>query len=258
MKNRKRNIREKATSKAQQQAAGIAYAAKKGKIPMSKLKGASKEMIKMKSKDLKDFASTKRSKLPNRVKEAYSSNIKLSSLLEKDEIENAERRDQEQPLKLEDKKRFIEEIKNLEEYGQKLYSPVDLVELAEKLSNFASMAERIALEETDDWFDKVTINRNMKEVRKIGGDITKTATEAKAIQQRMTSLYEDLKHVLGRYFEITDLSTDGKTVVKDEEDIRNSAGENMSLDYLKSNFEDFKDADVVNKKRIARAKRNIS
>jgi len=39
-------IKEKAVSKAQQQAAGIALAAKRGDIPKSKLKGASKEMEK--------------------------------------------------------------------------------------------------------------------------------------------------------------------------------------------------------------------
>ena len=78
-------------------------------------------------------------------------------------------------------------------------------------------------------------------------------------QQRLTSLYEDLKHVLGRYFEISDLGANSKTVVQDQEgDIYNPAGQNASFDYLKSNFEDFKDANEENKLRIRRAKRNIS
>jgi hypothetical protein len=323
---KKLNIHEKAVSKAQQQAAGIAYAAKKGEIPKSKLKGASKQMAKMGTKELKKFAKTKHSGLPQHVKEATDNligkkfkafqpiratapgrgvdftevegvvkkvdgdkitiedslkhiyiinkkdfltknkfkneikeaennmnNMKMGNLINKDSVKEEEEIPQ---LTLEDKKCFLEDIKKLEEYGQKLYSPVDLVELAEKLSGLGKMAERVALEETEGWFDKVTINRNMKEVRKVSEDITKTATEAKSVQQRLTSLYEDLKHVLGRYFEIASLDASGKPMVED--DLYNPAGQNTSFDYLKSNFEDFKNADKANKDRINKAKRNIS
>lgn len=56
-----------AKSKAQQQAAGIAYAVKKGKLPASKLRGASKQMAKMSKEDLKHFAKTKRKGLIKKV-----------------------------------------------------------------------------------------------------------------------------------------------------------------------------------------------
>ena len=59
-------IKEKSVSKAQQQAAGIALAAKRGDIPKSKLKGASKEMEKMPKKDLADFAKTRHKGLPSK------------------------------------------------------------------------------------------------------------------------------------------------------------------------------------------------
>ena len=48
-------LKEKAVSKAQQRAAGIALAAKQGDIPKSKLKGPAKSMGKMSKKDLEDF-----------------------------------------------------------------------------------------------------------------------------------------------------------------------------------------------------------
>ncbi len=60
---------EKAVSKAQRAAAGIAYAAKKGDIPKSELRGASKEMAKMASGELKKFAKTKEKGLPEKKKE---------------------------------------------------------------------------------------------------------------------------------------------------------------------------------------------
>jgi hypothetical protein len=56
-----------ATSKKQQMAAGAALAAKRGKRPKSGLKGASKQMEKsMSEKQLKDFAKTKRKRLPKK------------------------------------------------------------------------------------------------------------------------------------------------------------------------------------------------
>jgi hypothetical protein len=54
-----------AKSKKQQMAAGAALAAKRGKRSKSSLRGASKQMAKsMTAKQLRDFAKTKRKKLP--------------------------------------------------------------------------------------------------------------------------------------------------------------------------------------------------
>jgi len=63
------DLEEKAVSKAQRAAAGIAYAAKKGDIPKSELRGASKEMAKMPAGELKKFAKTKEKDLPEKKKE---------------------------------------------------------------------------------------------------------------------------------------------------------------------------------------------
>jgi hypothetical protein len=62
-------IDEKAVSKAQRAAAGIAHAARKGEIPKSELRGASKEMAKMPAGELKKFAKTKEKGLPKKVRE---------------------------------------------------------------------------------------------------------------------------------------------------------------------------------------------
>ena len=56
-----------AKSKAQQKAAGAALAAKRGDMPKSKLKGASREMEKsMSEAELEDFAETRRKGLPKK------------------------------------------------------------------------------------------------------------------------------------------------------------------------------------------------
>lgn len=57
-----------AKSKAQQKAAGAALAAKRGKEPSSKLKGASRSMASSMSEgELEEMASTTRKKLPAHV-----------------------------------------------------------------------------------------------------------------------------------------------------------------------------------------------
>lgn len=57
-----------AKSKAQQQAAGAALAAKRGEVKKSKLRGASRQMVKSMSEDeLRKMAKTKRQGKPKRV-----------------------------------------------------------------------------------------------------------------------------------------------------------------------------------------------
>ena len=70
-------VAEKSVSKAQQKAMGAALAAKRGDIPKSKLKGASKEMLKMSEKDLEDFAKTKHKGLPEKKKKAKKESVEL-------------------------------------------------------------------------------------------------------------------------------------------------------------------------------------
>ena len=71
----KKELDEKAVSKAQRAAAGIAYAAKKGDLPRSELRGASKEMAKMSSGELKKFAKTKEKGLPEKKKEVDETTV---------------------------------------------------------------------------------------------------------------------------------------------------------------------------------------
>ncbi len=76
---------EKAVSQAQRKAAGIAYAAKKGDIPKSELRGASKEMAKMPSGELKKFAKTKEKGLPEKKDEAVEETTVAGSVAVSDE-----------------------------------------------------------------------------------------------------------------------------------------------------------------------------
>jgi hypothetical protein len=78
------SINEKAESRAQQRAAGIALAVKRGKLPKSALKGSSKEMFNMSTKELEKYASTSHKGLPAKVHEDLEGDKKKSEKLEKE------------------------------------------------------------------------------------------------------------------------------------------------------------------------------
>ena len=103
-----------------------------------------------------------------------------------------------------DTKGFMNEVGNFNSFGNEIYREGNLRQLAEKLSRLAETAKAHTLQETEDWFDKITVNRNMKELTNLSGQFKKVATEAQSLQERMSGLYEDMGHILGRYYEINE------------------------------------------------------
>jgi hypothetical protein len=84
----------------------------------------------------------------------------------------------------------------------------DMTEVANTLGAIVEAAKEMTLRESGDWFDNVTVKRNMQELDKMGKSFDKFAVEAKAMDERLHSLYEDMGHILNRYYEIADISTD--------------------------------------------------
>ena len=105
-------------------------------------------------------------------------------------------------------KEVHEAIREFASFGKVLQKEIDLKNIAERLSTIANNAKSYTLSETDDWFDKVTVNRNMKELTNLSKSFGKIAKESQALQQRLGGLYEDMGHVLGRYFEMDGMEGD--------------------------------------------------
>ena len=101
-----------------------------------------------------------------------------------------------------DKYKVVEGVKNFGIVGKQLYNNNNIVGIAKQLSEIAESAHNHILGEQDDWFDKVSVNKNMKSLKGSVVEFTKTAKEAHSINQRLTGLYEDIGHVLNRYYEI--------------------------------------------------------
>ena len=99
-------------------------------------------------------------------------------------------------------KELVETIRNFNSIGESIYGKGSLKEVAESLSSIAEGAAQHTLSEVDDMFDKVTVSRNMKELTGLSKQFGKVATEANSLQERMSGLYEDMGHILGRYYQI--------------------------------------------------------
>lgn len=106
-------------------------------------------------------------------------------------------------LPLEIKKHFLEIIGTFGNYREGITRKSDIRNVAENLGAIADAAQEYTLREGDDWFDRVTIKRNMKELKSLQEKFEKEALEAKRQEERLEALYEDMHHVLNRYFEIT-------------------------------------------------------
>ena len=101
-----------------------------------------------------------------------------------------------------DVKGLTTEISNYNALSESIFGKSNITQIAEKLSWIANQAKSHTLHETEDWFDKITVNRNMKELTGLSGQFSKIANEAKSLQQRMGALFEDMGNILGRYYEV--------------------------------------------------------
>ena len=101
-------------------------------------------------------------------------------------------------------KEIKEAMNSFAKMGKLLHREENLKEIASSLSDIATKANTYTLSETEDWFDKVTVNRNMKELTTLSKSFGKFAQEAQGLQERMSALYEDMGHIVGRYYEMDD------------------------------------------------------
>tara|TARA_A100001515_G_scaffold3113_1_gene3111 strand:+ start:434 stop:1096 length:663 start_codon:yes stop_codon:yes gene_type:complete len=114
-----------------------------------------------------------------------------------------------------DVKGLTNELATYNKLGESIFGESNIMKIAEKLSWIANQAKGHTLSETEDWFDKITVNRNMKELTGLSKQFGKIASEAQGLQQRMGALYEDMGNILGRYYEVGEGHVDGHDVDDD-------------------------------------------
>ena len=97
---------------------------------------------------------------------------------------------------------ILEAIRTFNSIGKHMKSEANLRKIAKSLSEIAKKAKTHTVQETEDWFDKVTVNRNMKDLTTLSNSFNKIAGEAHTLQERMNALYEDMGYILNRYYEM--------------------------------------------------------
>ena len=123
-----------------------------------------------------------------------------------------------------------EAVRTYQQIGSSVFGGTGILETAKQLSKIVEDAQNHVLSENDDWFDNVTVNRNMNGLKGMVKEFKKSALEAHQLDQRLRGLYEDMGVVLNRYYEIDE----GLDPVGDEDsDVDNDGDSDASDEYLK-------------------------
>ena len=104
----------------------------------------------------------------------------------------------------EQKKAFMEAVANYHTYGETIYRNESLREITEKIKEVVKIAENLTLQESEHWFDNMTVGRHMKQLSEAYKVFEKTSKEVTALQQRMESAYEDIGNVLNKYYKVNE------------------------------------------------------
>ena len=158
--------------------------------------------------------------------------MKLRKLLKENE--------EAQKLTREQKRAIIDSVSKFNEYGKSVYRESDIKELVNTLKEMSANATQLAVNEAGDWFDGISVKRDMKEVNSAVDTFSKTANEIAQLQQRLESVFEDIGHKLGKYYEIAeavdhidDKEADTKFDDLEDKDVDNDGDEGDDADkYL--------------------------
>ena len=103
------------------------------------------------------------------------------------------------------KRKLMDMVSRFNEYGKALRVEQALSETSKALSEIAEMAETYACNEAADWFQQDTVKKDFKDLKGRVQEFQKIAKDTYGSVQRLNALYEDMGHVLSRYYEIKDI-----------------------------------------------------
>ena len=102
----------------------------------------------------------------------------------------------------EEKRAFVEAVASYRKIGEAIYHNGNLMEAYQNIKKIVETAHKLTLQETGDWFDKVTVSRHMKSMNESFKIFTNTIKEVSTLQQRLESSYDEIGEILGKYYEI--------------------------------------------------------
>ena len=118
----------------------------------------------------------------------------------------SESKQEENYKKLNGKQRklVVDAVNKFNQFEQHIYRQKDVRDIVEAIKTIGDFAGRLALDETDDWFDGVTVKKDVKEINDSVKLFEKTAKEVGTLQHRLEAMYENIGGRLSRYYEIAD------------------------------------------------------
>jgi len=117
-----------------------------------------------------------------------------------DKIPNKGFSEETPKLSTEQKKKLMEMASVFESFGSVLGREDEIANSAKTLSEFCNLAESYAINECGDWFQQEIVKKDMKSMKQKVMEYQKEAQECYARMQKLGVLYEDIKHVVDRYY----------------------------------------------------------
>ena len=105
-------------------------------------------------------------------------------------------------LSPEKKRQLIDMASKWENFGECLRNEESLMNSAKGITELSELAETYALNECPDAFQRNIVERDMKEIKKRVVEFQKITKEAYARMQQLGVAYQDIGHILGRYYNL--------------------------------------------------------
>jgi len=102
----------------------------------------------------------------------------------------------------EERNAFMESLKQFGNFKNEVYRSKTLKEISMQLGEMIEACEGFTLQETQDNFDKISVTRDLKEIKNDYNLFEKTCSEMHVLQQRLESVYENIGTKLGKYYDI--------------------------------------------------------
>jgi len=108
---------------------------------------------------------------------------------------------QPKPMSIDEKREFVNAVKNFSALGESVYGKGDLDSICERVKTIVEKAEKI-MTESDDWFSDVAHKKNFKRIQEDYSMFEATAREMKQLQERLSMAYENIGQGLSRYYDV--------------------------------------------------------
>ena len=102
----------------------------------------------------------------------------------------------------EQKKKLMELGAMYENFGQCLQNEEALMNSAKGVTELCELAETYALNECGEWFQQEIVKKDMQNLKKRVSEFQKIVQETYARMQQAGVAYQDIGHVLGRYYDL--------------------------------------------------------